>query len=53
MEELENLESQLGYITYTIDNAETVEQRLSLEDIYSNDIETIVNRIEILKQNNN
>lgn len=53
MEELQNLETELGAITFEIGNAETVEERLSLEDIYAERIESIVNRIETLKQNNN
>jgi hypothetical protein len=53
MEELQNLENQLGFITFNINQAETMEERASLEDIYSSEIESIVNRIENLKQNNN
>lgn len=49
MNELENLESELGAITFEIGSAETVEERQSLEDIYANRIESIVNRIETLK----
>ena len=49
MNELENLENELGAITFEINSAETVEERQSLEDIYANRIESIVNRIENLK----
>ena len=49
MNELEQLENELGAITFEIGNAETVEERNSLEDIYAERIETIVNRIETLK----
>lgn len=49
MNELENLQTELGAITFEINSAETVEARVSLEDIYAERIESIVNRIETLK----
>jgi hypothetical protein len=50
MSELEELELELGAITFEIDSAETEEQRKSLEDIYFEKINTIVNRIETLNK---
>lgn len=50
MNELEELETELGAINFEIGSAETDEQRKSLEDIYSEKINTIVNRIETLNK---
>lgn len=50
MNELEELETELGAINFEIGSAETDEQRKSLEDIYFEKINTIVNRIETLNK---
>ena len=48
--DIEELELELGAITFEIDSAETEEQRKSLEDIYFEKINTIVSRIKTLNK---
>jgi len=50
-EQINNIENQLGFINFTINSAETVEARQSLEDRYRVEVENLVNQLEQLKNN--
>jgi hypothetical protein len=50
-EQINNIENQLGFINFEINSAETEEARISLEDRYKVEIESLVNQLEQLKNN--
>lgn len=50
-EQIQNIENQLGFITLEINSAEDVTSRISLEDKYKQEIETLSNQLEQLKNN--
>lgn len=50
-EQINNIEQQLGFITFTINEAQDVESRKSLEDKYNQEIEMLSNQLEQLKNN--
>jgi hypothetical protein len=48
-EQIQNIENQLGFINLEINSAETEQERQALEDTYSNEIESLVQQLEQLK----
>lgn len=50
-EQIQNIENQLGFITFDINQAENEADRLSLEDKYKEEIEMLSNQLEQLKNN--
>ena len=50
-EQIQNIESQLGFINMEINSAQSEQERKSIEDRYSNEVENLVNQLEQLKNN--
>ena len=50
-EQIQQIENQLGFITLEINSAETEQERQSIEDRYSNEIQNLVQQLEQLKNN--
>ena len=50
-EQIQNIEDQLGFINMEINSAETEQDRQSIEDRYSNEIQNLVQQLEQLKNN--
>lgn len=50
-EQIQNIENRLGFITLEINSAETEQDRQSIEDRYSNEIQNLVQQLEQLKNN--
>ena len=47
-EQIQNIENQLGFINMEINSAQSEQERKSIEDRYSNEVENLVNQLEHL-----
>lgn len=50
-DQIQSIENELGYITMDINSAANEEERKSLEDKYNQQITSLVNQLEQLKNN--